>query len=270
MFIDTQLIDTQLIDTHCHLDPKAYGGWDEIDAVIQRAHDLGVGTMISIGSGYGVDSAARVMELIERHNTVYGTIGIHPHDASTWSSTVEQQLYDWARHPKILAIGEMGLDFFYTKSTPKAQRQAFISQIELARALDLPIIIHDRDSEGEVFEILKANSAFDVGVLYHCFCGTVDEMRHITEMGGYISIPGIVTFKNGHQMRDVVKAAPLERLLIETDAPFLTPVPHRGKRNEPQYVRFVAEQMASLKSCSFDEIAKATTLNARRFFSILS
>ena len=257
-----------LIDTHCHLDPKAYGGWQEIDGVVERAHAQGIDTMISIGAGYGAESADRVMTLIERHQRVYGTVGIHPHDASCWSAEIERQLHSWAEHPKVLAIGEMGLDFHYTLSTPAEQRRAFSAQIELARHCQLPIVIHDRDSNGEVFKILSEAKAFDVGVLYHCFCGDVDEMIRITEAGGYISIPGIVTFKNAQQMRDVARLAPLDRILIETDSPFLTPVPHRGKRNEPQFVRYVAQQLAAEKECGIEMIATATTRNAQRFFGL--
>ena len=257
-----------LIDTHCHLDIKAYGSWEAIDEVVQRAHEHGVAKMVSIGSGYGAESAERVMHLIKRQKTVYGTVGIHPHDASCWTQEIEDALRFWAESPKVLALGEMGLDFHYNMSPPEKQREAFTAQVRLAHECQLPVVIHDRDSDGEVYEILSAHKGFDVGVLYHCFCGTVEEMENIVAAGGYISIPGIVTFKNAGQMREVVKEVPIDRLLIETDSPFLTPVPFRGKQNEPQFVRLVAEKIATIKGMSVEEVAANTTQNATRFFGL--
>lgn len=256
------------IDSHCHLDPQAYGSWEEIDAVVDRAHSHGVRQMVAIGSGYGAESAQRVMTLIDRHPSIFAAVGIHPHDASHWTPTIANQLRGHAKHHKVKAIGEMGLDFFYNNSPEQIQRNAFVEQIRLALEIQKPIVIHDRDSNGEVFEILAEHAAFQNGVLYHCFCGSVDELDTIISAGGYISLPGIITFKNGQQMRDVAKFVPLDRLLIETDSPFLTPVPHRGKRNEPQFVRYVAQQIAKERNCSVSVIAKETTQNARHFFRL--
>ena len=162
-----------LIDTHCHLDIKAYGTWEAIDDVIERAHAHGIHTMISIGSGYGADSAERVLQLVNRQESVFGTVGIHPHDASDWSPEIEESLLLWAQDPKVLALGEMGLDFHYNLSPPDVQRKVFTAQVRLAHQCQLPVVIHDRDSNGEVFQILSNLSAFEQGVLYHCFVETL-------------------------------------------------------------------------------------------------
>jgi TatD DNase family protein len=257
-----------LIDSHCHLDPQAFGSWNEIDAVITRARNAGVEILISIGSGYGIESAQRVMKLIENYDDIYAVVGIHPHDSKGWTEKSAEELRLYCQHSKVVAVGEMGLDYHYNFSTPEAQRKAFREQLRLARTLNLPVVIHDRDSNGEVLEILQDEDAFEHGVLFHCFCGGVVEMESIIKLGGYISLPGIVTFKNGQQMREVAKKVPIENLLIETDSPFLTPVPHRGKRNEPQYVEFVAEAIALEKDCSKKEIQNATSTNAIRFFNL--
>lgn len=266
--ITPMLGEALLIDSHCHLDPQAFGSWDEIDAVITRARGAGVEVLISIGSGYGIESANRVMKLIENYEDIYAVVGIHPHDSKGWTETTAEELRRYSQHSKVIAVGEMGLDYHYNFSSPEAQRRVFRDQLKIAKSLSLPVVIHDRDSNGEVLEILQEEEAFEHGVLFHCFCGGVEEMDSIIKLGGYISLPGIVTFKNGQRMREVAKQVPLEKLLIETDSPFLTPVPHRGKRNEPQYVAFVAAAIALEKDCSKEEIQNATARNAIRFFNL--
>lgn len=257
-----------LMDTHCHLDPKSYGGDAEVDAVVARALESGVTRMVTIGSGYGPECMGRAASVARRHPQVWFSAGIHPHDASHWSDEQEAAMRAHATDPRCVALGEMGLDFHYDMSPRPVQREAFRAQIRLALELGKPIIIHDRDSEGETLRTLDEEGAFAGRVLYHCYTGGVAHMREITDRGGWISIPGIVTFKNGGEMRDVAAAVPEDRLLIETDSPFLTPVPFRGKRNEPARVVHVADKVAELRGMSVQALAALTTANGLRFYGL--
>ena len=259
----------RLFDSHCHLDVDAFDGVDGVDAAVQRAMDAGVQRLLAIGSGYGFDSADRAIAVAERHDNVWASVGLHPHDADQWTPERWDVLTALAGHPKVVAIGEMGLDFHYDNSPRDIQRDVFRRQIRVAKVLDKPIIIHDRDSAGETMAVLDDEKAWDGrGVVYHCFTGDVPTMEAIVERGGYVSIPGIVTFKNAGTMRDVAAAVPESRFFIETDSPFLTPVPFRGKRNEPARVGLVAEKIASLRGVSTEAIAEASWSNASRFFGI--
>jgi TatD DNase family protein len=257
-------------DSHCHLDPDVYGGDAGVDAAVARAIEAGVTRMVTIGSGYDLPCMARARAVAERHHEVWFTVGVHPHDAKHWSDDVRDAIVAFSSHAKCVAIGEMGLDFHYDNSPRPAQREAFRAQIRLSMELRKPIVIHDRDSEGECFRILVEERAFPVqggpGVLYHCYTGDVVQMQEITEHGGYVSIPGIVTFNSAAMMREVAKATPLDKLLVETDSPFLTPVPFRGKQNEPARVTHVAEKVAALREVPVAVIASATSANTARFF----
>lgn len=257
-----------LMDSHCHLDPDTYGGVDAVDAVIARARAAGVSRMVTIGSGYGPETFAAAVAVAERHDDVWFTAGVHPHDAQHYSDDVESMLASLASHPRFVAFGEMGLDFHYDMSPRDLQRAAFRAQIRLSRAHGRPIVIHDRESDGETLAILDDERAFDVPVLYHCFTGDRVAMREIVARGGYVSIPGIVTFKNADEMRAVAAEVQDDRLLVETDSPFLTPIPHRGKKNEPAYVAFVAEKVAALRGVTPSALAAQTTANALRFYGI--
>jgi TatD DNase family protein len=259
----------RLFDSHCHLDVDAFDGADGVDAAVERARCAGVKRMLSIGSGYGIASAERAMAVADRHDDVWATVGLHPHDADQWTEAVWAQLEAMALGPRVVAIGEMGLDFHYDNSPRDVQRRVFRMQIQQAKRLDKPIIIHDRDSAGETMAILDEEDAWTGrGVVYHCFTGDVGTMEQIVSRGGYVSIPGIVTFKNAGAMREVAEAVPLDRFFIETDSPFLTPVPFRGKRNEPARVGLVAEKVAGLRGMATEDVAEATWQNASRFFGI--
>lgn len=257
-----------LIDTHCHLDADTYGGEAQVDEVIDRARAQGVRWMIHIASGFEAATYARAMALCERQEGLWFVAGVHPHDAKQWSPAVADALRVAAQHRRLVAIGEMGLDFHYDLSPRDEQRAAFRAQIRLARELGRPIVIHDRESDGETLRILDEEGAFEVPVLYHCFTGDRAHMAEIVARGGYVSIPGIVTFKTAEEMREVARSAPDDRLLVETDSPYLTPIPHRGKKNEPGYVRFVAEKVAELRGVTVAELAALTTRNAGRLFGI--
>ncbi len=258
-----------LFDSHCHLDPETYGGDAGVDAVIATARAAGVARMLTVGSGYGDGSAARAVAVADRHPDVWASVGVHPHDASVWSPEVARALRALAAHPRVVAWGEMGLDFFYDNSPRDVQRAALRAQIRVGLDLDLPLIIHDRDSEGETFAILQEEGAFaGAGVLYHCYAGDVAFMEELVAAGGYLSIPGVVTYKKSLDTQAVAAAAPLDRLLVETDAPFLTPEPLRGRRNEPCHVGLTADAVARLRGLDLETVAAATGANASRFFRL--
>ncbi len=256
-----------LIDSHCHLDPGVYGGDEGVDEVVARARAAGVDRMITIGSGYGFESAARALAVARRHpGVVRCTAGLHPHDAKLATDDRLAELFAIAAEPEVLALGEMGLDFHYDSSPRDEQRAVFREQLRAARARNLPVVIHDRESAGETLAILDEERAWDHGVLYHCYTGDVAHMEAIVARGGYVSIPGIVTFKNGDTMREVAARTPGDRLLVETDSPFLTPIPYRGKRNEPAYVTFVAAKVAELRGVEPAALADQAAENTKRFF----
>jgi TatD DNase family protein len=256
-----------MIDSHCHLDTAVWGDDDGVDAVIARARAAGVDRMVTIGSGYGFESASRAVAVAERHpDCVRASVGLHPHDARLCTPESLAALLALADRPSVRALGEMGLDFHYDSSPRDVQRDVFRQQLRAARERSLPVIIHDRDSGGETLAILDEERAWDGGVLFHCYTGDVAYMEAIVQRGGFISIPGIVTFKNGDVMRSVAARVPLDRLLVETDSPFLTPVPHRGTRNEPAYVALVAAKVAEVRGMDTTALADACARNTLRFF----
>jgi len=259
-----------IFDSHCHLDPETYGGDQGVDNVIATAVAAGVTRMLTVGSGYGDGTAERAVVVAKRHpNVVWASVGMHPHDASMLDSKALETLKTLAKEKEVVAFGEIGLDFYYDNSPRDIQRDAFRRQIQAALELQLPIIIHDRDSDGECLKILREDGAFEgAGVLYHCFASDVCHMQHVVDAGGYISIPGVVTFKKAHDTQAVASACPEERLLIETDAPFLTPAPLRGRKNEPCHVALTLEAVAKLRNQSPQKLAKITTENALRLFQI--
>ena len=257
-----------MIDSHCHLDRTMYGSEEEIESVLARGRLSGIDHCVTIGSGSGFDGAKRAIQLSKKHSDVVATVGIHPLEATEDTKTLLSYRSLFEEHD-IAACGEMGLDYFRNSISPEIQRICFRTQIGWAKELALPIIIHDRESKGEVLSILLKLDAFSsTTVLYHCFTGSVEYMRDIVDTGGYISIPGIVTFKKALVMKQVSKEVPLDRLLIETDSPFLTPKPHRGKRNEPRYIRHTAEYIAHLRGVSVEELVFHTDNNARNIFGI--
>ena len=258
-----------VFDSHCHLDPRAFDDATGIDAAVARAKDAGVLRMVTIGSGYGADTARAAVDVAARNDGVWATVGVHPHDAKLWDDAMDDEVQALAARDKVVALGEMGLDFHYDNSPRDVQRTVLRRQLALARELDLPVVIHDRESADETLEILLAERAFEgKGVLFHCYSGDVATMRRIVDAGGYVSIPGIVTFKKADTMRQVAKETPPDRLLVETDSPFLTPNPFRGKRNEPAYVIHTVAAIAAERGETPDAIARLTWDNASRFFGV--
>ena len=266
-----------LFDTHCHVVEGVFGDAAEVDATLERARAAGVSRFLVIGSGYGADSAAPALAVASRHADVWASVGLHPHDARFLAEGpgevpregLAARLARACRHPRVVAVGEAGLDYFYDQSPRAEQREALRVQARLALARDLPLIVHDRDAGDEVVEILEQEGAFEgAGVLWHCFTGDLRVMRRVLDAGAHLSLSGIVTFKSAAALREVAAAAPLERLLIETDSPWLAPTPHRGKRNEPALLPAIAAEVARLRGMATAELVQSTTENALRLLRL--
>jgi len=253
-----------LFDSHAHLDSERFEG--ERDAIIERAKEAGLSLIMNPGADY--ESSVRAVELSETYEMVYAAVGIHPHDADSVDDMMLSLIKALARKKKVKAIGEIGLDYHYDYSPRDVQKKVFTDQIRLAKSLKLPIIIHDREANDDVMRILKEEEAFETGVVMHCFSGSAELARQYVKLGAYISIAGPLTFKNNRKTIEVVEQVPMDRLFIETDSPFLTPVPYRGKRNEPAYVQHVADKIAEIKGLTYQEVVDATKENACRFFKI--
>jgi TatD DNase family protein len=252
-----------LVDSHCHLDFLPAG--PARDAVIARARRAGVGAMVTIGTKFTEFPAIR--EIAESAPDIWCSVGIHPHEAATQPETSSDALAAAAAHPKVVGIGETGLDFYYEHSPRDRQSAAFRNHAQAARATGLPLIVHTRDADPETAEILadEAREGSLTGVI-HCFSTGRELADKALELGFYISISGIVTFKNAEPLRAIVRDLPLDRILVETDAPYLAPMPLRGKQNEPAYIVHTAAEIARLKGISVDELAQVTTANFFRLF----
>ncbi len=255
------------IDSHCHIDGEQFDG--DRDEVVQRAADAGVAAMLNIGTGDPHSNDFRkAVAVAERYEGVYASVGVHPHDAKLYDDRAEEHLIELARSsPKVIAWGEIGLDYYYDHSPRDVQVDVFRRQIRTARSLDLPIIIHSRDADNETVEILTEECSYDGfrGIM-HCFGGTPDMAQALMKIGFLISFAGNVTFKKAENLRDSARVVPLDRLLIETDCPFLTPIPFRGKRNEPAFVTHTAAFLADLHNVPAEEIANRTSDNFLRLF----
>jgi TatD DNase family protein len=254
-----------LVDSHCHLDYyKEEDG--ELDAVIARARAGGVRIMLTIGTK--ISQFERVRRIAERYDDVYCTVGIHPHEASSEPEIDVDGMVDLTRHPKVIGIGETGLDFYYDHSPRERQAEVFRTHVAAARASGLPLIVHSRNADAETAQILEEGAAGGgLQGLIHCFSTTRELSERAVKIGFSISVSGILTFKNAAQLREIAQEIPTHRLLVETDAPYLAPVPHRGKRNEPAYVAHTARHLAELRGMAADELASATTVNFFRLFT---
>ncbi|WP_346355190.1 TatD family hydrolase [Azotosporobacter soli] len=253
-----------LFDSHAHLTDERFD--DDRDDVIERAKSEKISGIINAGAC--MKSSAASIALANRHPFIYAAVGIHPHDAKDAVEADYAQMEDWLRQEKkVIAVGEIGLDYYYDFSPKEVQKEVFLRQLQLAKKNDRPVIIHNRDSHGDMMEILRREAKGMQGVL-HCFSGGLEMARELLKMGFYLSVAGPLTYKNAAVLPEVVKEIPLERLLIETDCPYLTPQPHRGKRNEPAYVRYVAEKIAEIKGKTWQEVASVTRENTLRLFRI--
>ncbi|MEW6230708.1 MAG: TatD family hydrolase [Chloroflexota bacterium] len=262
---------SQLIDTHAHLDSDEYA--HDLESVIERAGQAGIQGIVTVG--VDLPTSRKAIGIAERFASVRAAVGVHPHEAKSMNWAAIASLRELCRHPRVVAVGEIGLDFYRNLSPRKAQLAAFRQQLELASQMGLPVIIHDRAAHSDVMSTFaewlpqsQANTrgpAKPVGVL-HCFSGDLAMAQRVVEMGFFISLAGPVTFANARATKDMAQKIPLDRLLLETDCPFLAPEPHRGQRNEPAYVRYVADQVAELRNLSPAIVRKQTTINAKLLF----
>lgn len=254
-----------MIDSHVHLDDEAFNG--DREDIIKSLGENGIELVINNSSD--LPSSERSVELANKYENIYAAIGVHPHEARTYDDEVEKRLIELSRDKKVLAIGEIGLDYYYDNSPRDVQKEVFKRQIELAARLKKNIVIHSRDAAKDTFDILKeAHEKYDFTALIHCFSQSVDMMREYLKMGDYIALGGAVTFKNAKTPKEVAKAVDLDRLLLETDCPYMTPVPYRGKRNEPKLVKFTCQYIADLRQMDASELEKITGENTKRFFGI--
>jgi TatD DNase family protein len=254
-----------LTDTHVHLDDARYDS--DRDLMIARAREAGVDRMITIGCDLATSQAA--VALADRYPCVYASVGVHPHEVKHIAAGWYEELRRLAAHQKVVAYGEIGLDYHYNHSPAAEQRDRFREQLQLARELQLPVVVHTREAQEDTIQILKEEWSADFGGVLHCFSGDAWLAKDALDLGFHLSFSGILTFQNAGMLRDIAKTVPADRLLIETDCPYLTPAPHRGKRNEPAYIRHVAQTLAGiLNGGDIDAVAERTTTNARRLFKI--
>lgn len=257
------MVDT-IIDSHCHLNLLDLSNFsNDLAQLIKTANDVGVKNILNVS--VDLETVDTVISIAEQHDCVYASVGVHPSEKLEAEPT-KQQLIDLASHDKVIAIGETGLDYYYNKDGLDVMRDRFRLHVQVARAVKKPLIIHTRDAREDTIAILRDEKADEVKGVMHCFTESLEMAQQAMDLGFYISFSGIVTFKNAKELQEVAKQVPLERMLIETDAPFLTPVPYRGKPNGPQYVRFVCEKIAELKGCSYAEVAQQTTANFQQLF----
>jgi len=255
------------IDSHAHVDFESFD--DDRAAVLQRALDAGVQNMIQIALGPEEDKYARAYQIVKEHPALYMAAGLHPHDADAYTPDVHNIVATYLQKDKVIALGEIGLDYYYDHSDREKQKICFASLIELAIQDKKPICVHTRDAFEDTHQIAKDAGIFSkTGGVIHCFTGTPDQAKAFVDLGAYISFSGVVTFKKAQNVRDAVKVVPLDRILIETDCPFLAPVPYRGKRNEPAHVVEVAKAIANIHGKAIQDIGNITTDNCKRLFGI--
>lgn len=257
-----------LIDTHVHLNFKHYK--TDLAKVLNRAFAAGIKEIVNVGIDVRTSEESIALSLGHREHQprIYATVGLHPHNAAQYDDKVEYQLYELAGHESVKAIGEIGLDYYYNFASPQVQQEVFRRQLRLAKELKLPVVIHDRDAHSDMLTILKEESMGELSGVCHCFSGDVELALQCIELGFHISLGGPVTFKNGSLSKEVAKEIPIERLILETDSPYLTPHPYRGKRNEPLGIILVAEEIAGLRGIDPSELAKVTSMSARKLFNL--
>ena len=252
------------IDTHAHLFYPNFNG--ELDQIIERANNAGVKYIIVPGTD--LVTSKKAIELAEKYDSVYASVGIHPHDTNEWKDSFIDTLEEYSKHPKVVAIGEIGLDYYYDFSPKDVQMIAFKKQIDLAIKVGLPIIVHNRDSNEDMMSTIREYKDSSLICQFHCFAGSSEDARELIEMGHFISFTGNITFKKFDNLRDVLRNTKLDKLLLETDSPFMTPEPYRGKRNEPSNVLLVAEKIAEVHDISLEDVSRVTNYNTYKLFGI--
>ncbi len=253
-----------LVDSHVHLDDTRFDR--DRDQLIQSFNKDGIAYVLH--AAYDLNSSIKAVNASEQHSKVFASVGYHPHNAKEVTEDSLSIIEALAKKKKVVAIGEIGLDYHYNHSPKEVQRKWFVEQMRLAKKLDMPFIVHDREAHGEIYELIQSEYNTSMRGIMHCYSGNVELAKSFIKMGFLISLAGPVTFKNARKAKEVAKEIPLEHLLVETDAPYLTPVPFRGKRNEPAYVCYVAQEIADLKGLSFEKVAEITTNNFKKMFEI--
>lgn len=253
-----------LFDTHTHLNAEQFS--DDIPETLKKAAEHDVTRMAVVG--FDTATIDKSLALSQEYDHIYSIVGWHPTESHSYTDAIEEKLYHQLQLPKIVAMGEMGLDYHWPDSTKEEQFEAFRRQIRVAKELRLPVSIHNREATEDVYKILKEENIEDIGGIMHSFGESTDWMERFLDLGMHISLSGVVTFKNAPEVREVAKAVPFDKLLIETDAPYLAPMPFRGKRNEPAYVKYVAEEVAKQRGITYEEVGQQTTANANRLFGL--
>jgi len=253
----------RLIDTHAHLDFDDYN--QDREEVFNRARKIGVEKIVNIGAD--LEGSQRAVELAEKHDYVFASVGIHPHEADTVNEQSLAKIKALAESLKVKAIGECGLDFYYDNSPREIQKDAFRKQLKLALELKLPVIVHSREAAAETLEIIDQTGDFAENLIFHCYAYGPDEIEEIIKRDYYVAFGGLITFNSAQPIREALKKMPLNRILLETDAPYLTPAPKRGKRNEPAYLEHILKKAAEIKEINFEEMGRITTENAERIYN---
>jgi len=253
-----------MIDSHCHIDFKEFNG--KTDEIVRNAHEAGVHTLINIGAD--LRTSQNSIALADKYESVYATVGVHPHDAKTYNHNVEDELLKLTDNKNVKAIGEIGLDYYRDLSPRKLQQKVFRRQLELSVDLNLPVVIHTRESFEDTLSIVNEFNGKIAGGVFHCFPGDINDACKVIDLGFYISVGGVITFPKAG-MANVATEAPLNSILLETDSPYLTPVPYRGKTNQPAYVKYVCEKVAELRGISKEEVEKITDRNCQKMYRLV-
>ena len=252
-----------MIDSHCHLDHEPL--FSDLSNIIKRSKDVGIEKLLTISTSF--DSFSKIKEIVKQDEIIYGTIGIHPHESEKDIIKLDEIIKNFQENDKIIGIGETGLDFYYNNSDKEKQISSFIRHIEASIKTNAPLIIHSRNAEKETYDILNDYKDKNLKILMHCFTGSKKFSEKLLMLNAYFSASGIITFKNANELQDTFKSLPLDKILIETDSPFLAPVPNRGKKNEPSFIDFTATKFAEIKEISKSELIKITTSNFNKLFS---
>ena len=259
-------MSASLFDSHCHLEDERFTG--EVDDVLGRMSAAHVDRAILAGSD--MDSCSRIVDLLTKHPNLYAVLGVHPQEAESYSAAVLDQLAKWLALPQVVGIGEIGLDYHYEQPARALQRDVFAAQLDFAHEHEVPAVLHIRDAHGDTLDLLRSRRAILPSGVMHCFSGSVETAREYLDLGFNISLSGSSTFKNARNLHEVARFVPLDRLMIETDSPYLAPVPMRGQRSEPTYVRYVADWIAQLRDIPVEELIHHTTANTERLYKIPS
>ena len=252
-----------MIDSHCHLDHEPL--FNDLENILKRSKEVGIEKLLTICTTF--ESFVKIKQLVKKDNIIFGTYGIHPHEAKNDKVTKKLIIDEINANEKIIGIGETGLDFYYNLSDKKDQIKSFEEHIKASIELKIPLIIHSRNAENEMLEIFNEYKKYDLKILMHCFTGSKKFAESLLDLNAYFSASGIITFKNSTDLQETFKSIPLEKTLIETDSPYLAPVPNRGKKNEPSFVKFTAEKLAEIKDISLSELVKSTTSNFNKLFN---